>query len=147
MSKITEGDTVDQREILIKLVSYSQIEFLPRDYSYILGNYEDVSKYASKNAVNAELGHYPILHKAWGLAVKYWLRLENVTENANLNEAFLQAKTANHDWIQSVQYIWCKNGFRNILYGSILWIVTNKPSIKCLFNDLTINIAKISKGS
>ena len=30
------------------------------------------------------------------------------------------------------------------IYGSILCIVTNKPSIKCLFNDLTINIAKIS---
>ena len=82
--KITEWDTVDQRKILIKLVSYSQKEFLLRDYSHIVSNYEDkneneiekehkyfckrtlnVSKYASKNAVNAELGRCPIMHKAW----------------------------------------------------------------------------------
>ena len=35
-------------------------------------------------------------------------------ENANLNEKFLEAKAANHDWIQSMQYMLCKNGFRNI---------------------------------
>ena len=33
----------------------------------------------------------------WGLLVKYLLRLENGTENVILNEAFLEAKTANHD--------------------------------------------------
>ena len=54
------------------------------------------------------------MHKAWGLSVKYWLRLENGTENAILNEAFLETKTANHDWIQSVQYVLCTNGFRDI---------------------------------
>ena len=123
-----------QRKILIKLVSYSQKELLLRDYSHIFfSNYEDkneneiekvhqyfckrtlnVSKYASKNTVNAELGRCPIMHKAWGLAVKYWLRLENGTENAILNEAFLEAKTANRDWIQIVQYVLCTNGFRDI---------------------------------
>ena len=106
---------------------------LLRDYSHIFfSNYQDknenenekvcqyfckrtlnVDKYASKNAVNAELGRCPIMHKAWGFAVKYWLRLENGTENAILNEAFLGAKTANHNWIQSVSYI-CTNGFRDI---------------------------------
>ena len=133
VGKITERDTVDQRKILVKLVSYSQKELLLGDYSHIFSNYEDnneneiekvhqyfckrtlnVSKYASKNDVNAELGRCPIMHKAWGLAVKYWLRLENGTENAILNEAFLEEKTANHDWIQSVQYMLCKNGFRDI---------------------------------
>ena len=133
VGKMIEGDTVDQRKILIKLVSYSQKELLLRNYSHIFSNYEDkneneiekvhqyfckrtlnVSKYASKNAVNAELGRSPIMHKAGGLAVKYWLRLENGTENAILNDAFLEAKTANHDWIQSVQYMLCTNGFRDI---------------------------------
>ena len=131
VGKITEGDTVDQRKILIKLVSYSQKELLLRDYSHIFSIYEDkneiekvhqyfckrtlnVSTYASKNVVNAELDRCPIMHKAWGLAIKYWLRLENGTENAILNEAFLEAKTANHDWIQSVQYMLCTNGFRDI---------------------------------
>ena len=132
-AKSLKRDTVDQRKILIKLVSYSQKELLLRDYSHNFSNYEDkneneiekvhqyfckrklnVSKYASKNAVNAEMGRCPIMHKAWGLAVKYWLRLENGTENAILNEAFLEAKTANHDWIQSVQYMLCTKGFRDI---------------------------------
>ena len=54
------------------------------------------------------------MHKAWGLAVKYLLRLENGTENTILNEAFLEAKTADHDWIQSVQYMLCTNGFHDI---------------------------------
>ena len=40
VGKITEGDTVDQRDMLIKLVSYSQKEFLLRDDSHISGNYE-----------------------------------------------------------------------------------------------------------
>ena len=72
VGKITERDTVDQRKILIKLVSYSQKELILQDYSHIYSNYEDkneneiakvhkyfckrtlnVSKYASKNAVNA----------------------------------------------------------------------------------------------
>ena len=164
MGKITEGDTVDQRKILIKLVSYSQKEFLLRDYSHILGNYEDkneneietvhqcvckrtlnVSKYASKNAVNAELDRCPVMHKAWGLAVKYWLRLENGTETANLNGAFLQAKTANHDWIQRVQYMLCENGFRNIWLNPLN--CDDQTFHKCLINDLTIYIAKIPKGS
>ena len=84
--KITEADIVDQRKILIKLVSYSQKEFLLRDYSHILEimliktktrsiekvhqyfckRTLNVSKYASKNAVNAELGRSPIMHKGWG---------------------------------------------------------------------------------
>ena len=42
VGKITEGNTVDQRKILVKLVSYSQKEFLLRDYSHIFfSNYED----------------------------------------------------------------------------------------------------------
>ena len=46
----------------------------------------------------------PYAH-VWGLAVKYWLRLENGTENAILSEAFFKTKSDNHNWTQSVQYM------------------------------------------
>ena len=50
VGKITERDTVDQRKILIKLVSYSQKELLLRDYSHIFSNYEDKRKRDRKSA-------------------------------------------------------------------------------------------------
>ena len=50
VGKITEGDTVDQRKILIKLVSYSQKELLLRDYSHIFSIYEDKNR--SKKCTN-----------------------------------------------------------------------------------------------
>ena len=44
-----------------------------------------VSTWFITKAVNAELGRCPIMHKASGLSVKYWLRLENGTEKSILN--------------------------------------------------------------
>ena len=31
----------------------------------------NISKFVNKDAVNAELGRCPVMHKAWGLAVEY----------------------------------------------------------------------------
>ena len=78
----------------------------------------NVSKYASKNAVNAELGRCPIMHKAWGLAVEYSLRLENCTENAILNEAFLEAKLLIMIGFKVCNICYVQTVFA--IYGSIL---------------------------
>ena len=79
----------------------------------------NISKYANTKAVNAELGRCPIMHKAWGLSVKYWLRVKNGTVNAILSEAFIEAKVANHDWTQNVQYMLCENVFCDTWLNSL----------------------------
>ena len=46
-----------------------------------------------------ELAHFPLLHNAWALGVKDWLRLCNVTENVLLNQCFLLNVEENHNWL------------------------------------------------
>ena len=72
------------------------------------------TKYSSTKAVYTELGRGPIMNKAWGMAIKYWIRLENGTANTFLNEAYTEAKRNEHSWLQSIQYVLCKNGFREM---------------------------------
>ena len=68
----------------------------------------------TQSVVSAELGRMPITHKAWGLVIKYWIRLENETRNRLLNEAYVTAKRKYIDWIQNVQYMLCRNGFIDV---------------------------------
>ena len=152
VGQITDGDTVNQRKILIKLVSYSQKLFLLRDYSHILvimrikrkrdGKFHQ--NFCSKNDVNAELGRCPIMHKAWDLAVKYWLQLDNGTETRFSMKHSSKQKLSITTGFKGCNICYVQMFFA--IYGSILWILTNKPPIKCLFNDLII-IAKNSLGS
>ena len=52
--------------------------------------------------------------------------LESDTEIAILNEGFLEDKTADHDWIQRVQYMLCKTVWRFMDQSPELWR-TNHP--------------------
>ena len=80
------------RKILVRLKYDSDNEMLLRKHSDIFSDYvikqdnevekrhhyfckrtSNVSKYASTNAITAELGRLLISHRAWGLVVKYWL--------------------------------------------------------------------------
>ena len=134
----------DERKILVRLKYYSDIEVLLREHSDIFSDYVikqdteveklhnyfckrtlNVSKYASTNAVSAELGRMLITHKAWGLVKKYWLRLENGTRNKLLNEAYATAKRNYIDWIQSVQCMLCRNGFRDV------WLNPSQYDYRC----------------
>ena len=74
----------------------------------------NLNKYASNLAISCELGRFPIIHKAWYLAIKYWLRLEKGTANILLNKSYKQAKAEYHPWIQSIDYLLDKNGFSDI---------------------------------
>ena len=71
----------------------------------------NLSKYASNMAEQGELARFPILHKAWGLAIKYWLRLCHGTSNVLLNTAFKNACDIEHPWLQSIKYLLANNGF------------------------------------
>ena len=134
----------DDRKILVRLKYYSDKKVLLRKHSDIFSDYVikqdteveklhhfvckrtlDVSKYASNNAVSAVLGRMPITHKAWGLAINYWLRLENETRNKPLNEAYVTAKRNYIDWIQSVQYMLCRNGFKD------MWLNPSQYDHRC----------------
>ena len=73
-----------------------------------------LSKYASNIAVQGELARFPLLHKAWGLAVKYWLRLCHGTSNVLLNAAFKIACDNDDPWLQSIRYLLTQNGFGDV---------------------------------
>ena len=62
----------------------------------------------------SELRRFPILHNAWSLAIKYWLRLCTGTDNILLNNAYLLAMEENHMWVQSIQYLLSSNGLGDI---------------------------------
>ena len=61
----------------------------------------------------AELGRFPLSFKIWTLCIKYWLRLENSTDNVIVNNAMLCVKNENHEWLQNIKYILQLNGFGN----------------------------------
>ena len=74
----------------------------------------NLSKYASNMAVQGELARFPLQHKAWGLAIKYWLRLCHGTSNVLLNAAFKSACDIEHPWLQSIKYLLTHNGFGDV---------------------------------
>ena len=76
-----------------------------------------VSKYASTTLALNELGRYPIQIRRTVLAVLYWLRLENGTENTLLNKAFNTMKQENHPWLQNIQYSLWQVGLGNIWFN------------------------------
>ena len=85
----------------------------------------NLSKQAGNNACRGDLGRFPICNKIWNLSAKYWLRLEQGTDNVFLNNAFLCAKTENHKWVQQICSIMTRFGMGHIwpvwaTYGPIL---------------------------
>ena len=135
--RVGKSTANSQRKILVKLKNYSDKERLLASYidntrykisNFVNNNYSEMakmhldyckkslnlSKYTSNAAVQGELGIFPIEHRAYSLAVKYWLRLHNTTKNVLLNEAFNVVQNDNHEWIQSIQSLLCTNGFRYV---------------------------------
>ena len=74
----------------------------------------NLSKYASNMAVQGELARFPLQHKAWGLVIKYWLRLCHGTSNVLLSAAFKSACDIEHPWLQSIKYLLTNNGFGDV---------------------------------
>ena len=74
----------------------------------------NVTKFASNMCMYSELRRFPILHNAWSLAIKYWLRLCTGTGNILLNNAYRLAMEENHMWVQSIQYLLSSNGLGDI---------------------------------
>ena len=73
----------------------------------------NVSKCSSSSACMAELGRFPLSFKIWTLCIKYWLRLENGTDNVIVKNAMLCVKNEKHEWLQNIKYILQLNGFGN----------------------------------
>ena len=129
------NNTNGGRKILVKLAIFSDKEALINDTQneFVLSNFEppsysdmakmhigyckkslNMSKYASSTAVLFELGATPIDHKAYSLAIKYWLRLTRGTKNKLLNETYKENVKIKSEWVQSIEAMLCINGFRNI---------------------------------
>ena len=78
----------------------------------------NVTKFASNMCMYSKLRRFPILHNAWSLAIKYWLRLCTGTGNTLFNIPYRLAMAENHMWVQSIQYLLssnCLGDIRNIL--------------------------------
>ena len=133
----------EHRKILVKVRNYDDLEEIIRSGNESIEIYQSplvtsdnkiekvhiqhckkaigISKYAGTTATLIELGRLPIIHKAHGLAIKYWLRLREGTSNIFVNNAYTENKTEYLDWYQSIQSLLCINGFRNVWeQGSIM---------------------------
>ena len=84
----------------------------------------NVTKFASNMCMCSEPGCFPILHNAWSLAIKYWLRLCTGTGNTLLNNAYHLALEENHMWVQSVQYSLSSNSLGNV------WICPDNANVQ-----------------
>ena len=80
----------------------------------------NISKHASNTCTHKELKRCPVTHRAWAMTIKYWIRLNSVTENCLLNEAYKMSQAENHLWLQSIHYLLNMHGF------SDMW---NNPSV------------------
>ena len=133
--RVGKIQTNQNRRILIKLRDFDdKLKILSsKDHNYTFSNYVDistsdsekeylsfcksamnVSKYASNSATCFELGIKPIDNKMHGLAIKYWLRLENGTSNHLLNEAYRENKNGKFEWSQNIMALLFKNGCGNV---------------------------------
>ena len=78
----------------------------------------NLSKQAGYNACRGVTGRFPTWNKIWNLSAKYWLRLEQGTYNLFLSNAFLCAKTENHNGFNKCAVLW--PGLVWATYGPIL---------------------------
>ena len=130
--RVGKIQTSQSRRILIKLRDFDDKRRIlsSRGHNYEFSNYVDVpisdsdkeylrfcksalntSKYASNSATCFELGVKPIDNKMHGLAIKYWLRLENGPCNYLLNEAYKENKNGKFEWSQNIMALLYKNGY------------------------------------
>ncbi len=89
---------------------------------YVLG----ISKYSSSTLALAELGKFPLSHKAISLSIAYWLRMEHGTENTLLNKAYNTMKKEQLPWLENIKCFLSKIGLNNI------WQNPDKRSIYCV---------------
>ena len=138
--RVGKRSNASNRKIIIRLHSFSdknEILHCCQNTTYVFVNFDtepnylmkdsiekvhtaymkktlNVTKFASNMCMYSELRRFPILHNAWSLAIKYWLRLCTGTGNILLNNAYRLAMEENHMWVQSIQYLLSSNGLGDI---------------------------------
>ena len=76
-----------------------------------------INKFASNYAIRAELGRYPIEIYTNCKLIKYWHRLENLSEEQNsilLADAYYVCKNNNHKWSSDIRDFLNRNGMNEI---------------------------------
>ena len=74
----------------------------------------NINKHVSSLCVYEELDRFSIIHKAWSMAIKYWLRITTGTQNRLLNEAYKTAIYEKHNWVQCIQALLNTHGFGDV---------------------------------
>ena len=138
--RVGTGSNTSNRNIIIRLHSFSdknEVFRCCKNTAYVFVNFHtepnylvkdskekvhtaymkntlNVTKFASNMCMYIELRRFPILHNAWSMAIKYWLRLCTGTGNTLSNNAYRLVMEENHMWVQNIQYILPSNGFGDI---------------------------------
>ena len=100
----------------------------------------NVSKYSSSLVMQMELGRYPITHRAWSSAIKYWQRLRKSSANVLLNSAYKTVCTEDHPWIQGVHYLLESNGFGDHYHQNV---DLHDEFYKIFINRLNVQFEKL----
>ena len=74
----------------------------------------NTSKFTSNFAIRAELGKYPLRINTDVKLVKYWHRLENLSGDSILKEAYNLCKSNSHSWYSNIINCLDKNGLNYI---------------------------------
>ena len=80
------------------------------NYKFVL----NTSKFTSNYAIRAILGKYPLRINTDMKLVKYWYRLENLSGDSILKEAYNLCKSNSPSWYSNVINFWDKNGLNYI---------------------------------
>ena len=74
----------------------------------------NTNKFTSNHAIRAELGKYPLHIYTDVKLIKYWHRLENMTDGSILKDAFNMCKDHNHSWYSDIKNCLDKYGLSYI---------------------------------
>ena len=101
---------------------------LEKDHTNYLKRSLNINKHASSLCVYEELDRFPTTHRAWSMAIKYWLQITTGTQNRLLNEAYKTDIHEKQNWVQCSQTLLNTHGFGDV------WL---KPFIaSCYFHKL-----------
>ena len=109
----------------------------------------NLPRQAGNNACRGDLGRLPLCNKIWSLSAKYWLRLEQGTDNVFLNNAFACAKNENHKWVQQICCLLKRFGMGHIWSNPTSYTSANiGKSFEQRLNDIYIQTWKrVQSGS
>ena len=102
MQSPSSGDIVEFQHVHDTCTKDPAIEMVHKHFPNKSLN---ISKRASDMCIHKELKRCTVTHRAWAMAIKYWMWLNSGTGNFLSNEAYKMSQAENHQWLQSIHYL------------------------------------------